>query len=110
MQAQELSVQGNDVEANLCRGRDDLRVIRGDAPESRAFSRVHGLKRRTELPGITALYFDDHQRRPVEANGIDFAAGNANVTGQHAVTARGKIVARPVLALSPFFAVSLQAS
>src|SRR6202034_1765779 len=101
MQAQELSVQGNDVEANLCRRRDDLRIIRGDAPELRAFSRVHGLKRPTQLPGITPLSFADHQRGPVEANGIDFAAGNAHVASQHAVTARGKIVARPVLALSP---------
>src|SRR5580692_12872352 len=110
MQAQAFSVQRNDVEPNLCRRRDDLTVIRGDPPQRRAFSRIHRLQRRAEPPGVTALYFDDHERRPVETNGIDFSAGNAHVSSQNAITASGKKVARPVLALSPFCAVILQSN
>jgi len=75
------SVQRHDVEPNLRGRRNDLRVVRSNAPKRRAFSRVHGVQSRPELSGITALYFDDHERRPVEANRIDFAAGNAHVAG-----------------------------
>src|SRR5580700_9880937 len=110
MQAQEFSVQRDDVESNLCGRRDDLTVIRGDPPQRRAFSRVHRLQRRTELPGVTALYFDDHERRSVETNGIDFPSGNSYVASQDAITASGKKVARPVLPLSPFCAVILQSN
>src|SRR5580704_10237973 len=110
MQAQELSVQRDHVESNLGGRRDDLRVISCDAAQRSAFSAVHRLQRRPEPPGITALYFDDHERRPVETNGIDFPSGNAHVASQDAITASGKKVARPVLSLSPFCAVILQSN
>ena len=64
----------------LAAGRDDLRVVGGDAPQRRALARVDG----TQAPSRTLR----ESRRltstmtsvvPVEADGVDFAAGHAHV-------------------------------
>ncbi len=70
-----MTVQRDHVEAELRRGCDDLRVIRSDPPKRSALARVDGAQRRAERSRVTPLHFDDHERRPVEANGIDLPAG-----------------------------------
>jgi hypothetical protein len=89
MKVYALAVQRNHVEPYLRRRCNDLGVIRSDPPKRRAFSGVDGAQRGAESSRVTAFDFDDDERRPVQANGVDFTAGNANVAREHLITAFG---------------------
>src|SRR5271170_2106825 len=93
-----MTLERNDVESDLGRRRDDLRVIRGDTSKRRALTSVHGAQRGTECRRVTTLHFDDDEGRPVKANRVDLAARNAHVASQHAVAARLEKPGRAILA------------
>ena len=107
MQTHALAVQRHDVEANRCGGSDDLRVIGRDSPKARAFARIHAPKRAPECPRVPALHFNEHERTAVEADRVDLAAGQANVSREDAIAARRQKSAGTILSL-PALPVAIQ--